>query len=119
MDISSLNSYSKTTLPAAHSGAGASTPTVASDSSTAATQQKSAQPSSQEVQNAAKQLTKAADASASSLEFSVDSATDQTVVKVVDKATGDVIRQIPSKEALNLAQSINQALGGVILRDKA
>lgn len=41
-----------------------------------------------------------------SLQFSVDSTTGRTVVSVRDATTGDVIRQIPSEEALRLAQAL-------------
>lgn len=41
-----------------------------------------------------------------SLQFSVDSASGETVVQVRDAATGEVIRQIPSEEALRLARAL-------------
>jgi flagellar protein FlaG len=40
------------------------------------------------------------------VQFSIDSASGRTVVSVRDADTGDVIRQIPSEEALRLAQSL-------------
>lgn len=40
------------------------------------------------------------------LEFSVDDSTGETVVKVVARDSGEVIRQIPSELALKLAQSL-------------
>lgn len=48
------------------------------------------------------------------LEFSVDSDTDLHVVKLVDKDSGEVIRQFPSKEAIELAKSIDQYTGMLI-----
>lgn len=118
MDISSLHSYDKGSLPSAsQSGASVSSPSVAVDPQVAASQSSSTLPSAQALQEAAKQLNKVAAANASTVEFSVDSSTDQAVVKVVDKSNGDVIRQIPSQEALDLAQSINQ-MQGLILRAK-
>lgn len=36
-----------------------------------------------------------------SIEFNVDKDIDQTIVKVVDKSTGEVIRQMPSKEMVD------------------
>lgn len=41
-----------------------------------------------------------------SVQFSIDSTSGRTVVSVRDLATGDVIRQIPSEEALRLAQAL-------------
>jgi flagellar protein FlaG len=40
------------------------------------------------------------------VQFSIDSASGRTVVSVRDADTGDMIRQIPSEEALRLAQSL-------------
>ena len=40
------------------------------------------------------------------LDFSVDESTGRTVVTVRDSATGETIRQIPSEEALRLAQAL-------------
>lgn len=40
------------------------------------------------------------------LSFSVDDTSDRTVVSVVDQASGDVIRQIPSEEILRIAEKI-------------
>lgn len=42
------------------------------------------------------------------LAFSVDEATDRSVVTVTDAASGDVIRQIPSEEVLKFAERINE-----------
>lgn len=56
------------------------------------------------------------------LEFSVDEDTGMTVVKVVDPQTGDVIRQIPSEVALNLARALQEGdefRDGFMLRDRA
>lgn len=48
--------------------------------------------------------------SGSALQFSIDSVTDKTVVALVDKDTGEVIRQIPSEEAIAIARSIDEML---------
>jgi flagellar protein FlaG len=42
------------------------------------------------------------------LSFSVDEATDRSIVTVTDAATGDVIRQIPSEEVLKFAERLNE-----------
>lgn len=41
------------------------------------------------------------------LNFSVDDGSGQVVVKVTDSTSGDVIRQIPSEEALQLAEHLS------------
>ncbi len=56
-------------------------------------------------------LRQAAEVSSSSLSFSVDNDTGKTIVKVTDQATGHLIRQIPSQEVIELANSINQMQG--------
>lgn len=43
------------------------------------------------------------------LEFSVDEASGETVVKVVSADTGELIRQIPSEVALKLAESLKES----------
>jgi flagellar protein FlaG len=40
------------------------------------------------------------------LNFSVDESLGKTVVTVVDEATGDIIRQIPSEDMLELAKNL-------------
>jgi len=52
-----------------------------------------------------------------SLHFSVDTQSGMTVVSVKDAATGDVIRQIPSEEALRLAHALQTQGGGSSLLD--
>ena len=48
--------------------------------------------------------------------FSVHEATDRTIVKVIDKETEKLIRQIPPEEFLNLADKMDEMIG--ILFDK-
>ncbi|HQR02818.1 MAG: flagellar protein FlaG [Proteobacteria bacterium] len=53
-----------------------------------------------------------------SLAFSLDSSTGETIVKITDTQTGAMIRQIPSKEALEIARSIEQ-MQSLLLPQKA
>jgi flagellar protein FlaG len=46
-----------------------------------------------------------------SLRFSVDDASGHIVVKVVDRATDEIIRQIPSEEMLAMMKHINEVDG--------
>ena len=50
--------------------------------------------------------------------FSIDEDTERTVVKVVDAATDEVIRQIPSEEVLAIAKALDK-LQGVLIQQKA
>jgi flagellar protein FlaG len=43
------------------------------------------------------------------LEFSIDETSGQVVVKVIASESGEVVRQIPSAEALKLAESLHNA----------
>lgn len=43
------------------------------------------------------------------INFSLDDSSGRVVVKVTDTKSGDVIRQIPSEEALKLAESLSEA----------
>jgi flagellar protein FlaG len=52
------------------------------------------------------------------LEFSVDRSTNQTVVRVVDQETDEVILQIPSEEAMDIARALDR-IQGLLLQQKA
>jgi flagellar protein FlaG len=49
------------------------------------------------------------------LEFKVDEGTGRTVVTVSDRETGELIRQIPSEEALALAARLQEGTAGFLL----
>lgn len=56
------------------------------------------------------------------LNFSVDQDVDRMVVRVVNSSTGELVRQIPSEEFIELAKSLRNAseetLRGVLLDDQ-
>ena len=56
--------------------------------------------------------------SVNNLRFSVDDDTGKVVVKVLDTATDQVIRQIPSEEALAISRSLEK-LQGLLLNQQA
>ena len=45
------------------------------------------------------------------LRFEVDKDTDKVIVKVVDRATGEVIRQIPNEEVVRIARLMSEGSG--------
>jgi len=47
------------------------------------------------------------------LRFSVDEETGDTVIKIVDQKTDEVIRQIPSEELIELRQRLAAATGAI------
>ena len=52
------------------------------------------------------------------IEFAQDQDTGKTLVKIIDTQTKTVIRQIPSKEAVEIAKELNR-LQGLLVREKA
>ena len=52
----------------------------------------------------------------SSLQFSLDQDTGRTVVKMIDTATDEVLRQFPSEEMLTISKSIDRMQGLLINR---
>jgi flagellar protein FlaG len=56
--------------------------------------------------------------SINSLDFAVDDSTGKVLVRITDRATGELIRQIPSEELLDIAQSLDR-LQGLLLRQEA
>jgi flagellar protein FlaG len=57
---------------------------------------------------------------ASELTFEFDDSAARVVVKLVDKRTGEVLRQIPSEEALAIARALQDEAGvGALLRADA
>jgi flagellar protein FlaG len=53
------------------------------------------------------------------LEFTVDTETEDPVVKLVDSETGDVIRQFPTEEALSIAKAIDSYQQGLLFKQEA
>ncbi|NWK77241.1 flagellar protein FlaG [Aquitalea sp. LB_tupeE] len=88
----------------------------AQNSTNDGTQQK--KPDPLELQNSVKQLNDVAKLYSSQLEFSVDKETNIQVVKVVDQETHQVIRQIPTEDAIRIAKAIDD-FKGLLLKDKA
>ena len=77
-----------------------------------------AQPSAEQVKQAVNDVQNAVKSVAQNLQFSVDKDTGQTIIKVVDASTQEVIRQIPAQEILAIAKAVDQ-MQGLLLRQKA
>lgn len=69
---------------------------------------KEVQPSEAEVEQALSIVNKAAVFEQRSLTFTMDEDSGRTVVKVIDKNTEQMIRQIPSEELLKVSQEIKK-----------
>ena len=77
------------------------------------------QASVEELKRAVATINQAMQQSDRNLEFSVDSDTKKTVVRVVDTSTGELIRQVPTEAALAISRSIDQFQQGLLLNQEA
>jgi flagellar protein FlaG len=48
------------------------------------------------------------------LEFSVDKDSGRDVIKVIDKNSGDLVKQFPSEEVLSLVAKLSDMVGGFV-----
>jgi flagellar protein FlaG len=71
-------------------------------------------PTREQVAAAVKHINQSMPASSQMLEFSIDDDSKETIVKIVDQNTKEVVRQIPSVEALEIAKSLDKMLGRLI-----
>jgi flagellar protein FlaG len=76
-------------------------------------------PSVAELERAVRDLNQSMKENNSNLAFVVDPDTEQTVVRVMDSTTGEVIKQFPSKEAIAIAKAIGDIQQGLLLKQKA
>jgi flagellar protein FlaG len=76
---------------------------------------KPAAPSSKDVEEAVAKLNKSLQDRAQSLEFTIDDDSNRTIVKVIDQRTKEVLRQIPTPEALEIAKSIDARVEGLLV----
>jgi flagellar protein FlaG len=70
------------------------------------------------VKDAVNAANEAVKAMPSELSFSLDEGTGKTIVRVVEKQTGTLIRQIPSQEMLEIAKALDR-LQGLLVRNSA
>lgn len=74
--------------------------------------------SPQELQEAVDSMNDFVKSLRNTLNFSIDKDTGRTVVKVIDQATDEVIKQIPSEEMLAISKAIDK-LKGLLIEQKA
>jgi flagellar protein FlaG len=77
-----------------------------------------AQPTLGQVTEAVNAINRSMATQSRGLEFSVDADSQRTVVKVIDSQTGELIRQIPTVETLEIAHALDQAQG-LLIRQQA
>jgi flagellar protein FlaG len=79
-----------------------------------AVQQAGAIPSADQIKQAVQDINQSLQSAAQGLEFSIDTDSKEVIIKVIDQETREVLRQMPSKEALDIARALDQALGKLI-----
>lgn len=92
------------TAPPAAAAVSAPAPTQ----SAAAVERAEAPPEEQEVNDALKSINNALQVKAQDLEFRVDEDSARTIVTVTDKNTKEVIRQMPTREAMEIAKALDR-----------
>ena len=81
---------------------------------TNAVQQADAAGSMDQVKQAVQDINKSLQSLSQGLEFSLDTDSKGVIVKVIDQQTKEVLRQMPSQEALDIAKALDQVLGKLI-----
>jgi flagellar protein FlaG len=78
-------------------------------------------PTSDQLKEAVSRLNKSSQDKSQGLEFSIDKDSKRTVVKVIDQTTKEVLRQIPTLEALEIAKSLESkpSTGGLLIQQTA
>ncbi|MCG5261809.1 flagellar biosynthesis protein FlaG [Cupriavidus gilardii] len=71
-----------------------------------------------DIRRAIGELTEVLRTTSIGLRFEIDEATNRVVTKVIDKETGELIRQMPTEEVLRFARALDR-LQGVFVRQAA
>lgn len=86
-----------------------SAPAASAQSETSTSKDSDPGKKSEELEAAVKQMEQFFQSVHRNLEFSIDDKSGKVVVKVIATETGEVVRQLPSAEALKLADSLKNA----------
>lgn len=70
------------------------------------------------VEDAVKRIADFVAPTQSEISFSIDDVSGVQVVKIMDSQSNEVIRQFPSKEAIEIARALDK-LQGLLIKDKA
>lgn len=92
---------------------------TASQSATAQSNSSSNQPADKPtLEHAVQRISEYVSSSRPEINFTIDESTGTQVVKIVDSESKQVIRQMPSEEAIQIAQALDK-LQGLFVKDKA
>ncbi|UCV12727.1 flagellar protein FlaG [Dechloromonas denitrificans] len=78
-----------------------------------------AKPNAKELKQLTDELQRRVGGAGSQLEFSIDKESGESVVKVLDRQTKEVIRQIPSEEMLRIARGLDRYKEGLLIDSQA
>lgn len=109
MDIRPTAPGAAPAVPAAHTdkpAAAAPAATVAPAAPADAIRQAEPAPTDAQLSQALKNINSALQARSQDVEFSIDQDSARTVVTVTDKNTHEVIRQMPTKEAMEISKAL-------------
>lgn len=79
---------------------------------------KNEEPNTKQVESAVEKLNKFVKTSSSDVQFSVDEESGIRIISVVDKETKEVIRQMPTKEVVEMARALDK-LQGLLIKQTA
>lgn len=82
-------------------------------------QERAVQPTEAQLKSAVDAINRAMKQNNANVEFSIDKDTRQTVIKVVETGSGNVIRQFPTEEILAVSRMIAEAQRGILLKQQA
>ncbi len=74
--------------------------------------------SEEQIKQAVQYIQEAVDNLAHNLRFSIDEDTGKTIIKVMDAHTDEIIRQIPTEKAIEIARTLDK-IQGLLFNDKA
>lgn len=119
MNINQLSAAGMTTPAPAVASFAPKAPAPAPEAVTAPAPVAASNPKPEErVKEAVQKIQGVVDNLAHNLRISVDQDTGKTVVKVMDIHTDEVIRQIPTEEAISIARTLDK-VQGLLLNDEA
>ena len=122
MEIQSQSAPSSHTVLVQGNSSGAirsGAPTAAATTEAATPAPQATQPDLQSLQQAVRDMSELINVTEPpQLVFSIDDATEKLIVRVTDASTGELIRQLPSEEALAIARSLDR-LQGLLLKQEA
>ena len=100
---------------------GAPRPPATALETAAAVKGPAAAPSAEQLKEAVARMNKASQDKSQGLEFSIDNDSKRTVVKVIDQTTKEVLRQIPTPEALEIAKALEakSSTAGMLIQQTA